>query len=58
MDAALKKALSDYQLGKIDSLNLLDLYRSSAQVELEYYRALYLYLSALAELERAGEDYE
>ncbi|MCX8159563.1 MAG: TolC family protein [Candidatus Saccharicenans sp.] len=56
--AELEKALQDYRLGKIDSLNLLDLYRGFSLVHLEYYRAIYLYQAALAEFEAAGEDYE
>ncbi len=56
--AELDKALEDYRLGKLDSLSLMDLYRSFSLVRLEYYRALYLYLTALAEFEAAGEDYE
>ncbi|MGB9907642.1 MAG: TolC family protein [Candidatus Saccharicenans sp.] len=57
-EAVLEKALSDYRLGRLDSLNLMDLYRQSSLVRLEYYRALYLYQNALADLEIAGEDYE
>lgn len=56
--AELDKALEDYRLGKLDSLSLMDLYRSFSLVRLEYYRALYLYLAALAEFEAAGENYE
>ncbi|MGB9893449.1 MAG: TolC family protein, partial [Candidatus Saccharicenans sp.] len=57
-EAELEKALNDYRLGRLDSLGLLDLYRNSSLVRLEYYRALYLYQVSLAELEKAGEDYE
>lgn len=56
--AELEKALQDYRLGKLDSLSLLDLYRSFSLVRLEYYRAIYLWQVALAEFEAAGEDYE
>ncbi len=56
--AELEKALQDYSLGKLDSLSLLDLYRSLSLVRLEYYRAIYLCQAALAEFEAAGEDYE
>ncbi|MCI4444808.1 MAG: TolC family protein [Candidatus Aminicenantes bacterium] len=57
-EEVMKKALNDYRLGQIDSMNLLDLYRNATQVKLEYYRALYYYLSSVADLEKAGEDYE
>ncbi|MBC7362314.1 MAG: TolC family protein [Candidatus Aminicenantes bacterium] len=57
-EAELEKALNDYRLGRLDSLNLLDLYRNASLVRLEYYRALYFYHCSLAEFERAGEDYE
>lgn len=56
--AELEKALQDYRLGKLDSLSLLDLFRSFSLVQLEYYRAIYLCQAALAEFEAAGEDYE
>lgn len=57
-EEGLEKALSDYRLGRLDSLSLLDLYRQASLVRLEYYRAVYLYQTALADLEMAGEDYE
>lgn len=56
--AELEKALQDYRLGRLDSLSLLDLYRSFSQVRLEYYRAIYFYHVALAEFDSAGEDFE
>jgi len=56
--AELDKALQDYRLGKLDSLSLMDLYRSFSLVSLEYYRAIYLYQAALAEFLVAGENYE
>ncbi len=57
-EAELEKARHDFSLGQLDSLGLLDLYRNSTLVRLEYLRALYLYNCALADLEKAGEDYE
>lgn len=57
-ETELEKALNDYRLGRLDSLNLLDLYRNASLVWLEYYRALYLYNCAIAEFEQAGEDFE
>ncbi|MBC7364324.1 MAG: TolC family protein [Candidatus Aminicenantes bacterium] len=53
----LTKARADFQLGRMDSLNLLDIFRQARLVNLEYYRAIYLYLTSLAEFETAGEEY-
>ncbi|MEW6456413.1 MAG: TolC family protein [Acidobacteriota bacterium] len=54
----LKIGIHNYQYGKIDALNLLDLYRTYTLTKLEYLRSLYFYLVSLADLEVAGEDYE
>jgi cobalt-zinc-cadmium efflux system outer membrane protein len=51
----LSQGISDYQYGKIDSLNLLDIYRTSKTTKLEYLKALLNFRMALAELEVAGE---
>ncbi|MEW5901672.1 MAG: TolC family protein [Acidobacteriota bacterium] len=57
-DAAdlLSSGILNYQYGKIDSLNLFDIYRMHKQSRLEYLRALFNYNFFLAELEAAGED--
>ncbi|MDI6845277.1 MAG: TolC family protein [Candidatus Saccharicenans sp.] len=56
--AELEKALEDYRLGRLDYLNLLDLFRNSSLIQLEYYRTVYLFYDSLAGLEAAGEDLE
>ncbi|MGB9835289.1 MAG: TolC family protein [Candidatus Saccharicenans sp.] len=56
-EGLLAKARADFRLGRLDSLNLLDIFRNASSVNLEYYRAVYFYLTALAEFESAGEDY-
>ena len=53
----LTKAQADFRLGRMDSLNLLDIFRQAGLVNLEYHRAVYFYLTSLAEFESAGEDY-
>jgi outer membrane protein TolC len=59
-DAAdlLSSGVLNYQYGKIDSLNLFDIYRMHKQSRLEYLGALLNYHLFLAELEAAGEDLE
>ena len=57
-ETEIEKALNDYRLGRLDSLGLLDLFRNASLVKLEYFRALYLYQTSLADWEKAGEDYE
>ncbi len=59
-DAAdlLAAGVSNYQYGKIDSLNLFDVYRMHKESGLEYLRALLNYNLSLTELEAAGEDPE
>jgi len=52
----LKISLDYYQYGKIESFNLLDLYRTYIVAEVEHLKALFLYLTALASLETAGEE--
>lgn len=56
-EALLNKARADFRLGRLDSLNLLDIFRNAILVDLEYHRAVYLYLVSLAEFESAGENY-
>ena len=57
-DAAdlLSAGIINYQYGRIDSLNLIDMYRMHRDARLEYLRALLNYHLVLAELEAAGED--
>jgi outer membrane protein TolC len=52
----LQAAIAQYQYGKIDSLNLFDLYRLYKTARLEYLGAQRAHEIALAELEAAGED--
>lgn len=57
MEDELKLGFRQYQYGKIEFFNLLDLYRTYATVKLEHLKSLYLYLVSLADLEVAGEEY-
>lgn len=52
----IQSALRDYQYGKLDSLGLLDFYRTWREVSREYLDTLLRYIQASAELEVAGED--
>jgi cobalt-zinc-cadmium efflux system outer membrane protein len=52
----LQNGISQYQYGKIDSLNLFDLYRLYKTARLEYLGALRAHEISLAELEIAGEE--
>ncbi len=56
IEEELRSGLTQYQYGKIESYNLLDLYRAYAAAKIERLRALFLYLSGLADLEAAGEE--
>ena len=58
VEDALKTGISNYQTGQIDALSLLDIYRTYKTTKIEYVKALYNYLSALADLEIAGEEKE
>jgi outer membrane protein TolC len=51
----LRSGVSHYQTDQIDALNLIDIYRTYTATQAEYYRALYNYYVALADLEVAGE---
>lgn len=51
----LRSGISHYQTEQIDALNLIDIYRTYTETRAEYYRALYNYHVALADLEVAGE---
>jgi len=55
---ALHAGLTHYQYGRIDTLNLLDLYRSYRAVKLEAIQAVLAYQEALARLSVAGERFE
>ena len=57
MEDELKLGFRQYQYGKLEFFNLLDLYRTYATVRLEHLKSLYLYLVSLADLEVAGEEY-
>ena len=56
MEDEIKLGLSDYQFGKLEFFNLLDLYRTYTAAQLEHLKSLYLYLVSLADLEVAGEE--
>lgn len=58
VDEELKAGINSYQYNQIDALGLLDIYRTNKTTKTEYYKALYNYLSSLAELEVAGETSE
>ena len=58
IENGLKTGITNYQTGQIDALNLLDIYRTYKTAKIEYAKALYNYLSAVAELEIAGEENE
>jgi cobalt-zinc-cadmium efflux system outer membrane protein len=56
MEEELRSGLTQYQYGQIETYSLLDLHRSYATAKLERLKALFLYLSGLADLEAAGEE--
>lgn len=56
VDEELKAGINAYQYNQIDALNLLDIYRTVKTTKTEYYKALFGYLSALADLETASEE--
>jgi len=51
----LRTGIAHYQNDQIDALNLIDIYRTYTETKAEYYRALFNYNVALADLEVAGE---
>jgi outer membrane protein TolC len=55
LDTELQTGIDGYQTGHVDALDLIDIYRTNVDARTEYRRALYLYLSALARLEAAGD---
>jgi cobalt-zinc-cadmium efflux system outer membrane protein len=56
VDNLLQTGITQYQYGKIDSLNLFDLYRLYRSTRLEYFGALQRHEISLIELEVAGES--
>lgn len=56
VDEELKAGINAYQYNQIDALSLLDIYRTVKTTKIEYYKAFFNYLSALADLEAAGEE--
>jgi len=55
MEDELRTGIAHYQTDQIDVLNLIDIYRTYTETKAEYYRALFNYHVALADLEAAGE---
>lgn len=53
-----KMSIVQYQYGKTDALNILDITRTYLTTKLEHLKSLYLYLVSLSDLEQAGEEYE
>ena len=52
----IQSALKDYQFGKLDSLGLLDLYRTWRDLSREHLETLLRYVQVAAALEVAGEE--
>jgi cobalt-zinc-cadmium efflux system outer membrane protein len=55
-DRLIQSALRDYQYGRLDSLGLLDFFRSWREVNLDYLQTVLSYARASAELDVAGEE--
>ncbi|MDH4196140.1 MAG: TolC family protein [Candidatus Aminicenantes bacterium] len=58
VEASLETALANYEFGRAEALDILDLFRSGQDVRLEYLRALRHYRVALTELRTVGEAEE
>jgi len=58
VESELQLSLTSYGLGKTEALDLLDISRTYRTTQLEYLKALYLYLVSAADLDAAGEDGE
>ena len=56
VEDAWQAALAQYQFGRTDSLNLLDIYRSYKETKREYLRTLLNYNLSLAEIKAVGES--
>ena len=54
-DAALRNTIDVYRNGQLDAIGLLDAYRTSREVRIDYLEALEEYLRALVRLQTAGE---
>jgi len=52
----LQSGISLYRNNQLEALNLIDIYRTYVDTQIEYYRALYNFNIAVVELEIAGED--
>ncbi len=51
----LKSGINSYQTGQIESLNLIEIYRTYKTAKTDYLKTLYNYLILLTELQTAGE---
>jgi cobalt-zinc-cadmium efflux system outer membrane protein len=49
--------IGQLQYGQIEFFNLLDLFRTYSSAQLEYLKALHLYLVSLTDIELVGEEY-
>ncbi len=58
VDEELKAGINSYQYNQIDALSLLEIYRTNKTTQIEYYKTLFNYLSAIADLEVSGEETE
>jgi outer membrane protein TolC len=56
VDDELQSGITLYRNNQLDALNLIDIYRTYTSTKAEYYRALYNYHVALADLQVAGEE--
>ena len=56
MEDELSISLSQYQFGKVEFFNLLDIYRTCAAARLDHLKSLYLYFVSLADLEVEGDE--
>ncbi len=52
----LQSGITLYRNNQLDALNLIDVYRTYTSTKADYYRALYNYHVALADLQVAGEE--
>ncbi len=55
IESELRAGIDAYRADQVDALNLIDIYRTYIESRIEYGRSLYLYLTALAQLEAAGD---
>jgi len=52
----LQAGINLYRNNQLDALNLIDIYRTYVDTQIEYYRTLYNFNIAVVDLEIAGED--